>query len=119
MIQKQSRLSVADNTGAKEVMCIGHLKNRKVSKIGDIITVTIKSIHSNSSIARKKVFKAMIIRTKTGYNRGNTRIRFSDNAVAILDQNMKKPMGSRISGPSVYEIKNYSLEIFKLIKKFY
>ena len=117
MIYKLTRLSVADNTGAKEVMCIGHLKNKKRSNIGDIITVSIKSIYPNASVERKKVAKAMIIRTKSGYNRGNVRIRFADNAVVMMEPNMKKPLGNRVSGASIYELNKYSIEVYKLIKK--
>ena len=103
MIQMQSRLVVADNTGIKEVMCIKVLggSKRRYAKIGDIIVVSIKK----SDPTKKGVEKAMIVRTTNKIRRKNgVSLRFDDNACVIVSA-YGTPKGTRISGPIAREIK--------------
>ncbi len=108
MIQQQSRLKVADNTGAKEIMCIRCLGGsyRKTSNIGDIIVASVKSATPGGVVKKGDVVKAVIVRTKKGIRRSDgTHIRFDDNAAVIID-NQKQPKGSRIFGPIARELRD-------------
>lgn len=107
MIQSFSRLAVADNSGAKEVMCIKVLggSHRRYATIGDVIVVSVKKSIPNSKIGKGDVVKAVIVRVKKEIRRSNgTLIRFDDNAVVILD-NKKEPVGTRIFGPVGREVR--------------
>lgn len=107
MIQQESRLSVADNSGAKEVLCIrvlGGTKKRYAS-IGDKIVVTVKSSLSSSSMKKGTVSKAVIVRTKKEIKRKDgSYIRFSDNAAVLLNAS-DEPRGTRIFGPVARELR--------------
>ena len=107
MIQQESRLSVADNSGAKEVLCIrvlGGTKKRYAS-IGDTIVVSIKSATSSSSIKKGTVSKAVVVRTKKEIRRRDgSYIRFEDNAAVLLNTN-NEPRGTRIFGPVARELR--------------
>ena len=107
MIQSQSYLNVADNTGAKELMCIKILGGNKLyGKVGDIIIGVIKTALPNMPIKKSAIVKAVIIRTKKAINREDgTTIRFNDNAVVIIN-NENNPRGTRIFGPVAKELKN-------------
>ena len=108
MIQPFSRSAVADNSGAKEVMCIKVLggSRRKYASIGDTIVVSVKKSISNSKVSRGDVLKAVVVRVKKEIRRNNgTFIRFDDNAVVILDSR-KEPIGTRIFGPVGREIRH-------------
>jgi len=111
MIQIQTRLIVADNTGAKILMCIGILgKNKKTAKVGDIIIGVVKSSIPNMSIKKSNIVKAVVIRTKKIIKRmDGTSIRFNENSVVLIN-NDKNPIGTRIFGPVAREIrfKNFS-----------
>lgn len=107
MIQQESRLSVADNSGAKEVLCIrvlGGTKKRYAS-IGDTIVVSVKSASSSSSLKKGTVSKAVVVRTKKEVRRKDgSYIRFDDNAAVLLTTN-NEPRGTRIFGPVARELR--------------
>jgi large subunit ribosomal protein L14 len=106
MIQTQTYLNVADNTGAKEIMCINVLgNNRSVAFIGDLIIGVVKKALPNMLIKQASIVRALIVRTKHAIKRKDgTCIRFSDNAVVILDSE-NNPKGTRILGPIAQEIR--------------
>jgi large subunit ribosomal protein L14 len=107
MIQQESRLNVADNSGAKEVLCIrvlGGTKKRYAS-IGDTIVVTVKSAISSSNLKKGTVSKAVVVRTKKEVRRKDgSYIRFEDNAAVLLTPN-DEPRGTRIFGPVARELR--------------
>ena len=108
MIQTESRLKVADNTGAKEVLVIRNLggSRRKFSNIGDVVVVTVKKAQPNSQIKKGQVLKAVIVRTKHGVKRATGEyVRFDDNAVVLIKDN-KEPRGTRIFGPIARELRD-------------
>jgi len=113
MIQVQTRLKVADNTGAKEIMCIrviGGYRNR-YARIGDIITATIKKAVPHTMVKKGDIVHAVIVRTKKEMRRPDgTYIRFDDNAAVIIDRKTKEPKGGRIFGVVARELreKGYS-----------
>ena len=108
MIQSQSRLKVADNSGAKEIMCIqvkggSHVK---FGNIGDVIVASVKDALPNGTVKKGDVVKAVIVRTTTGIMRKDgSHIRFDDNAAVIID-NQKQPVGTRIFGPIARELRD-------------
>lgn len=107
MIQQESRLTVADNSGAKEVLVIRVLggTRKKYATIGDKIVVTIKSALSSSSLKKGTVSKAVIVRTKKEIRRKDgSYIRFEDNAAVLLNNN-DEPRGTRIFGPVARELR--------------
>ncbi len=107
MIQVESYLNVADNSGAKTVQCIKVLggSKRKYASIGDIIVVAVKDALPTSTIKKGSVEKAVIVRTHKEYRRDDgTYIRFDDNACVIIDAN-KNPKGKRIFGPVARELR--------------
>ena len=107
MIQMQSRLNVADNSGAKLVECIKVIggSHRRYASIGDIIVVAVKDALPTSTIKKGSVEKAVIVRISKEYRRPDgTYIRFDDNACVIIDAN-KNPKGKRIFGPVARELR--------------
>ena len=111
MIQVQTRLAVADNSGAKEVQCIKVLggSKRRYASIGDIIVVAVKNAIPGGNIKKGTVKKAVVVRTKKEVKRKDgSAIRFGDNAVVIIAEN-GEPAGTRIFGPVARELreKNY------------
>jgi len=108
MIQLQTILYVADNSGAKKVMCIkvlGHSK-KQYANIGDIIKISIKDSIPKSKCKKGDILNAVIIRTKKGINRKDgTKLKFNKNYVVLLN-NDYQPIGTRVFGPVTYEIKN-------------
>jgi large subunit ribosomal protein L14 len=107
MIQQESRLSVADNSGAKEVLVIRVLggTRKKYASIGDKIVVTVKSALSSSNLKKGTVSKAVIVRTRKEIRRADgSYIRFSDNAAVLLNAN-DEPRGTRIFGPVARELR--------------
>lgn len=107
MIQAESRLRVADNSGAKEVLCIKVLggSKRRYASIGDIIVVTVKDA-SPGGIKKGTVTKAVVVRTKKEIRRKDgSYIRFDDNAVVLLNAS-EEPRGSRIFGPVARELRD-------------
>jgi len=108
MIQQESRLNVADNSGAKEVLCIRVLggTGKRYASVGDKIVVTVKSAISSSSLKKGTVSKAVIVRTKKEVRRKDgSYIRFEDNAAVLLGTN-DEPRGTRIFGPVARELRD-------------
>ena len=107
MIQTESRLKVADNTGAREILCIrvhGGSK-RRYAYVGDVITATVKQATPNGSVKKGEVVKAVVVRTKKPYGRNDgTLIGFDENAAVIID-NQLNPRGTRIFGPVARELR--------------
>ncbi|OQY49140.1 MAG: 50S ribosomal protein L14 [Anaerolineaceae bacterium 4572_78] len=108
MIQKESRLRITDNTGAKEILCIQVMggSGRRYGSVGDIINGTIKHAAPHGSVKKSDIVKAVIVRTKKEIGRSDgSYIRFDDNAAVILDADMKTPKGTRIFGPVARELR--------------
>ena len=107
MIQPQTRLKVADNSGAKELMCIRVLGGsfRRSGNIGDVIIASVKSATPGGAVKKGDVVRAVIVRTHQGINRPGSHIRFDDNAAVIID-NQKQPRGTRIFGPIARELRD-------------
>jgi len=108
MIQMQTRLAVADNTGAKEVMCIKVLggSRRRFAELGDIIVCSVKSVIPGSEVKKKAIVRAVIVRTKQPTRRSDgSYVRFDNNAVVIID-NEKNPKGTRIFGAVARELRD-------------
>jgi large subunit ribosomal protein L14 len=107
MIQPQTRLKVADNTGAKVIMCIRVLGGsfRRSGNIGDVIIASVKKATPGGVVKKGDVVKAVIVRTSKGVLRNDgSSIRFDDNAAVIID-NQKQPRGTRIFGPVARELR--------------
>jgi large subunit ribosomal protein L14 len=107
MIQSFTRMNVADNSGAKELMCIKVLggSKRRYATVGDIIVASVKKAIPNGKVKKGQVVKAVIVRTRKELQRDNgSLIRFDDNAAVILD-NKREPVGTRIFGPVGREIR--------------
>ena len=107
MVQPQTRLKAADNSGAKELMCIKVLGGslRKFGNIGDVIVASVKSATTDGAVKKGDVVKAVIVRTNQGIGRKDgTYIRFDDNAAVIID-NQKQPKGTRIFGPVARDLR--------------
>ena len=120
MIQQQTRLKVADNSGARELMVIRVLggSHRKYGNIGDVVVGTVKSAIPNSPIPKGKVVKAVIVRSRQGVRREDgSYIKFDDNACVIIRDD-KSPIGTRIFGPVARELreKDY-MKIVSLAKE--
>jgi large subunit ribosomal protein L14 len=107
MIQVQSTLDVADNSGAKKVACIKVLggSKRRYARIGDIIVVSVKDAMPHSKVKKGDVFKAVIVRTKKEIGRADgSYIRFDNNSAVLLNKNLE-PIGTRIFGPVARELR--------------
>ncbi|MDY6122359.1 MAG: 50S ribosomal protein L14 [Porphyromonas sp.] len=116
MIQQESRLSVADNSGAREVLCIRVLggTRRRYASVGDIIVVSVKSVIPSSEVKKGAVSKAIIVRTKKEIRRPDgSYIRFDDNACVLLN-NAGDMRGSRIFGPVARELRAKNMKIISL-----
>jgi len=108
MIQPQTRLKVADNTGAKEIMCIRVLGGsyRRSGNIGDVIVASVKKAIPGGNVKKGDVVKAVIVRSSKGLRRQDgSHIRFDDNAAVIID-NQKQPKGTRVFGPVARELRD-------------
>jgi large subunit ribosomal protein L14 len=107
MIQTESRLAVADNSWAKEVLCIKVLggSHRRYASVGDVIVCTVKKAAPDGAVKKKKVVKAVVVRTAKEIRRKDgSYVRFDDNAVVIIDDS-KNPRGTRIFGPVARELR--------------
>jgi len=116
MIQQESRLAVADNSGAKEVLCIRVLggTRKKYASIGDKIVVTVKSAIPSSDMKKGTVSKAIVVRTRKEVRRKDgSYIRFDDNAAVLLN-NAGEMRGTRIFGPVARELREYNMKIVSL-----
>ena len=120
MIQQQSRLKVADNSGARELMAIRVLGGSKVKtgNIGDIVVGTVKKATPNGNISSGKVVKAVIVRSKFGMRRDDgSYIKFDDNACVIIKDD-KTPVGTRVLGPVARELRDKDfMKIVSLAKE--
>ncbi len=116
MIQQESRITVADNSGAKEALCIRVLggTGKRYASLGDIIVVSVKSVVPSSDIKKGIVSKAVIVRTKKEVRRADgSYIRFDDNACVLLN-NAGEIRGSRIFGPVARELRTTNMKIISL-----
>jgi len=107
MIQQESRLQVADNSGARKVACIRVLggTRRKYASIGDVIVVSVKEAIPNARVKKGEVRRAVVVRVKKGINRPDgSIIRFDENAAVLIDA-QKEPVGTRIFGPVARELR--------------
>jgi large subunit ribosomal protein L14 len=108
MIQQESRLNVADNSGARELLVIRVLggSKRQYGGIGDVVIATVKKAAPNSGVKKSAVVRAVIVRTNKEYRRSDgSYIRFDDNAAVVLSQDTKMPVGTRIFGPVARELR--------------
>lgn len=108
VVQQQSILKVADNTGAKEIMCIRCLggSHRKYARIGDVIIASVKSAQPHGMVKKGDVVKAVVVRTKQGAKRADgSYIKFDENAAVIIKED-KNPRGTRIFGPVARELRD-------------
>lgn len=116
MIQMQSVLDVADNSGARRVMCIKVLggSHRRYASVGDIIKVSVKEALPRTKVKKGEVLNAVIVRTKKGVRRNDgSLIRFDSNAVVLLNNQMQ-PIGTRIFGPITRELRDKFMKIISL-----
>lgn len=108
MIQQESRLLVADNSGAKEILCIRVLggTRRRYAHVGDIIVATVKQANPSGQVKKKSVVKAVVVRTRNTIRRPDgSSIKFDDNAAVIIGDD-KQPKGTRIFGPVPRELRD-------------
>jgi large subunit ribosomal protein L14 len=109
MIQQESRLKVADNTGARELLVIHVLggSTRRYGSIGDVVVATVKSAAAQGSVKKSEIVKAVIVRCSKEWRREDgSYIRFDDNAAVILDTDSENPKGTRIFGPVARELRD-------------
>lgn len=107
MIQQQTRLKVADNTGAKEIMCIKVLggTRKRYARVGDVVTASVKAAVPQGTVKKKEVVRAVIVRSVSGYRRKDgSIIKFDDNAAVIVNKD-GQPIGTRIFGPVARELR--------------
>ena len=108
MIQKESRLKVADNSGARELLVIQVMGGsvRRYGGVGDVVTASVKKAAPNSAVKKGTIVKAVVVRTNKEYKRDDgSYIRFDDNAAVILDASGSNPVGTRIFGPVARELR--------------
>ena len=109
MIQQETHLAVADNTGAREISCIRVTggSRRRYGSVGDVIVASVKQATPTSSVKKGEVVRAVIVRTKKSITRADgSTIRFDDNAAVILDPVTSSPRGTRIFGPVARELRD-------------
>ncbi|GAB3350348.1 MULTISPECIES: 50S ribosomal protein L14 [Chromohalobacter] len=109
MIQTQTMLDVADNSGARRVQCIKVLggSHRRYARVGDVIKVTVKEAIPRGKVKKGQVLKAVVVRTKSGVRRTDgSLIRFDGNAAVLLQNANEQPIGTRIFGPVTRELRN-------------
>jgi large subunit ribosomal protein L14 len=108
MIQQESRLKVADNTGGREILVIRVLggSKRRYGRVGDVVVATVKVATPHSGVRKSDIVRAVIVRTSKEYRRADgSYIRFDDNAVVLLDTDGRNPRGTRIFGPVARELR--------------
>ena len=116
MIQTQTMLQVADNSGARRVMCIKVLggSHRRYASVGDVIKITVKEAIPKGKVKKGDVLKAVVVRTRQGIRRSDgSLIRFDTNAVVLLN-NQNQPFGTRIFGPVTRELRDLYMKIISL-----
>ncbi len=108
MIQQESRLAVADNSGAREILVIQVVggTRRRYGGVGDVVVGTVKKAVPNSPVKKSSIVRAVIVRTKKEYRREDgSYIAFDDNAAVLLDQKSRNPVGTRVFGPVARELR--------------
>jgi large subunit ribosomal protein L14 len=108
MIQQESRLKVADNSGARELLVIKVIggSRRKYGSIGDVVVATVKSATPQGAVKKSEIVRAVVVRVSKEWRRADgSHIRFDDNAAVVLDTDGKNPKGSRIFGPVARELR--------------
>lgn len=108
MIQQETRLTVADNTGAKQILCIRVLgsSNKKFAAVGDVIVATVKDATPNMTVKKSEVVKAVVVRTKADIKRNDgSTIRFDENAAVLINKD-GNPRGTRVFGPVARELRD-------------
>lgn len=108
MIQQETRLLAADNSGAKSLLCIRVLggSRRRYARVGDIIVASVKTANPSGQVKRKSIVKAVIVRTRSPIRRSDGSVmRFDDNAAVLLAEDNKNPRGTRIFGPVPRELR--------------
>lgn len=117
MIKTETKLKVADNSGANIVQCI-HINGStgiKTATVGSLITVSVKSAEPNSKVKKGEIHLAVVVRTtKPSQREDGFFVRFDDNAVVLLDKKSHDPIGSRVLGPVVREVRAVSLKVVSL-----
>ncbi len=109
MIQQESRLKVADNSGAREILCIRVLggTRRRYARVGDVIVATVKEAQPNSAVGKGEIVRAVIVRTAKPFQRPDgSSIRFDENAAVLLADDDGNPRGTRIFGPVARELRD-------------
>jgi large subunit ribosomal protein L14 len=109
MIQQETRLNVADNTGAREIQCIRVIggSRRRYGSVGDVVIASVKQATPTASVKKGEIVRAVIVRTRKEIGRADgSTIRFDDNAAVILDALTRSPRGTRIFGPVARELRN-------------
>jgi large subunit ribosomal protein L14 len=109
MIQQESRLLAADNSGARQLLCIRVLggSGRRYARVGDVIVASVKTANPSGGVKKKSVVKAVIVRTRSPIHRSDgTTLTFDDNAAVLLAEDNKNPRGSRIFGPVPRELRD-------------
>ncbi|MFQ5380690.1 MAG: 50S ribosomal protein L14 [Dehalococcoidia bacterium] len=109
MIQQESRLKAADNSGARSLLCIRVLggSRRRYARPGDVIVATVKVAQPNSNVKKGEVVRAVVVRTAKEYGRPDgTYIKFDENAAVLLDADGENPLGTRIFGPVARELRD-------------
>jgi large subunit ribosomal protein L14 len=109
VIQQESRVKVADNSGAREILCIRVLggTRRRYARVGDMIVASVKEAQPNSAVRKGEVVRAVIVRTKQPVQRADgSMIRFDENAAVLLDDDAGNPRGTRIFGPVARELRD-------------
>jgi large subunit ribosomal protein L14 len=110
MIQNESRLKVADNTGARELLVIHVLggSRRRFGRVGDVVVATVKAATPQGSVKKSEIVKAVLVRLSKEWRREDgSYIRFDDNAAVILDHDGRNPRGTRIFGPVARELREH------------
>ena len=109
MIQQESRVKVADNSGAREILCIRVLggTGRRYARVGDVIVATVKEAQPNSQVGKGEIVRAVIVRTAKPYQRPDgSSIRFDENAAVLISDQDGNPRGTRIFGPVARELRD-------------
>jgi large subunit ribosomal protein L14 len=109
MVQKESRINVADNSGARELLVIQVMGGsiRRYGGVGDVVTASVKKAVPNSAVKKGTVVKAVIVRTKKEFRRDDgSYIRFDDNAAVLINPDNQAPIGTRIFGPVARELRD-------------
>src|SRR3954468_21056015 len=109
MIQQESRLMAADNSGARQLLCIRVLggTGRRYAGVGDVIVASVKTANPQGGVKRKSIVKAVVVRTRSPIKRSDgTVVRFDDNAAVLLSEDDRTPRGTRIFGPVPRELRD-------------